>query len=85
MIGQTLIYSNRKLTRFPDIPGKTIIEKLDLSNNKIVDFTGIRSYQKLKQLILDFNPKFSSFRGITDFVLPELNNENKILEIISSM
>ncbi|OHT07795.1 hypothetical protein TRFO_23817 [Tritrichomonas foetus] len=62
-LGQTLILSGRNFSTIPQLPEESNIAKLDLSNNRLVDFTGMKNYQRLAQFILDNNPKLSSFKG----------------------
>ena len=65
-LSQTLIFSGRNLSYFPQVSEDTNIYKLDLSNNRMTNFSGMKTYRSLIQLLADDNPKLSSFKGISN-------------------
>lgn len=73
--GLDLNYSRKHLTRFPNIKTESSINKFDLSNNDIVTFYGLKPTTAINTLILDNNPKLSSFIGLTESHNPMFSAE----------
>ena len=69
----SLLYNNQNLTNLLSIPNNVPVEKIDLSGNPIIDFTGMKIFPELHVLdcanteLISFN-NFPNQEGIKSFI-----------------